>query len=337
MRTIRNFMTAYNIGKERISYKPEDMSKNEVEKIRAKMGAMYEGLTDESIKFKTYRIHKDLIQMTELALQTATFFVIDDATKYLLIDTEVPKDINILKLARLPYKSVYLDVEFSRDDFDLAEGDRRIIGILMTESFESVTIVDKEKKDIKSEYNHFLYLIVGFESIVDDALIKSIEKIKIPIILCNDSVMYYVDEHVVEFLRKFVINTLLLINQPEVEFVDASARKGNLKAKDKKRAIDIPAHKFIKLTGRLKVYASRPRESGEGEGYGYRFKVRGFWRHYKSERYKNVKGMVKWIEGFEKGEGILVKKEYLISKKEEGVLNFDDIKASTKPLRQIER
>lgn len=337
MKTIRNFIRLMENMDDNIVKTPKDISQNAIDVARKEKPEIYGGLDDDDIRMKLYRADKDLLYMTKLNIEASKKFVLDNNTKYLILDTELPVKPEILALARLPFKAIYLDVEFQKDEIGLDENDTGSFGMLLTESFDAVPNIDKETKEVKIDYNHYLYVVMGINGRRDNRVGSGLERYKIPISLSDDSIILYTNNTVQDNIRKFIINLLLLINQPEIEFVEAERRRGNPKARDKRRAIDIPEHTFIKLTGRLKVYAEKARERENDASYGYRFKVRGHWRHYKSDRYKSLKGTVKWIEGFEKGTGILIEKEYMIRKEEDDTITYDDIKPLKKPLSKTRR
>jgi len=45
-------------------------------------------------------------------------------------------------------------------------------------------------------------------------------------------------------------------------------------------------------------------------GIGHKFLVRGHWRHFRSDKWKNKKGMATWIRPTLKGRGIFIEKKY---------------------------
>lgn len=108
-----------------------------------------------------------------------------------------------------------------------------------------------------------------------------------------------------DYLRKFVMNFLDFLNDPDVETVkvlrsDKSLRKA---IKHHKKDAIIKESNVIRLYGKLKHYVDALQTHVETHyHYGIRFWVRGHWKHLTAKRYHKHKC---WCPPFIKGEGPL--------------------------------
>lgn len=93
--------------------------------------------------------------------------------------------------------------------------------------------------------------------------------------------------------------------------VESSAERIQKRLKRGKTPNPVQVH--IRITGKLKEYFDSI-QGGLQKHFGFRFWVRGHWRHFKSQKYKLKLGQKEWIKPFIKGKGILIKKEYDITK-----------------------
>jgi hypothetical protein len=101
-------------------------------------------------------------------------------------------------------------------------------------------------------------------------------------------------------VAQFAYNLVSMINNQshEIEYVEIPA--GNNEKRMKRGKAPQKDITFLRLSGALKVYA---RYYSENRGnIGVRYLVRGHWREFKSERYKQAKGKKKWIYPFYKGD-----------------------------------
>ena len=132
----------------------------------------------------------------------------------------------------------------------------------------------------------------------------------------------------VEEIFRFVMNTILYINSKDVDRLDMlpkeylaeiekMERLGGGKTKKGQRCLErakkhTSLHKVV-LGSRIDV--EEPLEEGRSWRINSRFRVRGFWRTYESERYKEgVRGTTVWIAPFWKGPEMadLVKRQYSV-------------------------
>lgn len=123
-------------------------------------------------------------------------------------------------------------------------------------------------------------------------------------------------DKVVSESKKIVLNFLNILNNPEVEVVEKSNRfiRQN---KRRKGLLGKPDEISINLTGKLKKYVNEVSQDNEKKWeLGHRFWVRGHWKHFRSNRYKNMQGKKRWVLPFIKGKGEMVSKNYLVGEKE---------------------
>ena len=116
----------------------------------------------------------------------------------------------------------------------------------------------------------------------------------------------------------FIIGLLLFIQLPDVELVNAG-HKGSAKSIKKREARrereglpPLPERRVIQLSGEVKRYVNL---IASGEGSGKRFHhVRGHFRTYRHERYKEKKGTVGWVPTHTRGWGTDIAQEYEVMK-----------------------
>lgn len=117
-------------------------------------------------------------------------------------------------------------------------------------------------------------------------------------------------------LRCFVANIIDFVEHQKHEYVQVETHYSS--EQDQKR-IDkskSPIHSqvYIKLNQIIKTYATT---LGNQIHYNHKFVVRGHWRHFNSDRYRESKGKSTWIKPFIKGQGILVNKEVTVQQSKE--------------------
>lgn len=113
----------------------------------------------------------------------------------------------------------------------------------------------------------------------------------------------------VRMLTRVMMNFVYILDQPEVKVIPFEPSE-----KSKRRAIargfhPRPPGSRVKVRGELRVYLDRVRKGTRGP-YTHAFWVRGHWRHYTAERYREARGTRRWVPPYVKGEGILVPKAY---------------------------
>jgi hypothetical protein len=307
--------------------------------IRQRMPALKkfyaeDGITDEDIIVAT-EIRKNASHSREvdLFLQTAHVFELDDKHKFLLMLTKNPKmeEKELWLQVRLPFPEIFIDVNFDSEDMGLSNVSK-ISGILIRELKSIAIKTDAEKKDIS---NTHIYGLVAFTTGFNSEGKVFVDKMNFPMVA--DDVVSLDDDNTKEhdFIKKFIVNFILFLKDREVIYVESHRDKKNQERRIKVGKMALPSSKIIKLTGELKRYVDSLQENDFRGKLSYQFWVSGFWRTYKSERYKNMRDKVVFVEPFKKGKGILVKHTYrILPKDEEDTLNYDDIKPAKEMMRK---
>lgn len=107
---------------------------------------------------------------------------------------------------------------------------------------------------------------------------------------------------------RFVGNFLNLLNSDEVETI--LIEKENLKRISRGKN-PISKIVFVRLKDKIKKYLNKLKSENSFE-YNHSFWVRGHWRTFRNEKFKQNVGKIIWILPFIKGDGILVKKDYVV-------------------------
>lgn len=117
-----------------------------------------------------------------------------------------------------------------------------------------------------------------------------------------------------DYVRQLAVNIIDMVEGGDEDLNITTVeitRKQNLK-RIKRGKIQLPTKIFIKPTGTFQKYILDFNEEIERGDIKHRFLVRGFWRHYRDEKYKEKQGTKQWIKPFWKGKGITVAKDYKI-------------------------
>lgn len=122
------------------------------------------------------------------------------------------------------------------------------------------------------------------------------------------------DKRAKDFVHRFVLNFLNFMHNPEIEYVEHVRSKKNMERRKKAGKPALPSTNKIRVTGTLKRYIDALNYGGHlSSRYGYRFWVRGHFRNYSANRYKDMKGKKQWILPYIKGQGILIEKNYKVT------------------------
>ena len=132
-----------------------------------------------------------------------------------------------------------------------------------------------------------------------------------------------------EYLRNIICNVVDMVegNTDDLSVVTIETTKEQNLKRIKRKQVPIPTRVVIRAKGEFKKYVEKfnsdysenedgkdEKDGKEGRKLGYKFLVRGHFRHFRNEKFINVKNTKKWIKPFWKGEGIVVAKEYDIKK-----------------------
>ena len=112
-------------------------------------------------------------------------------------------------------------------------------------------------------------------------------------------------------IKSFMMNFILFLNEPDVYLVDVQRTEEHNQKRIKRGKIPIPPYSLVKVTGELKIYMDKLRSENAFK-YSHKFWVRGHWRRFRSQKYKEKKGTKTWIKPYRKGQGILVHKDYVV-------------------------
>lgn len=321
-----------------------------LENIKEKLQVYAQAGYDTSEKREQYRQLRNRMTKAyvDTGLKTAKFFEIDKVEKRLMLLTDSPKNPKLLNLVKLPYPVVFLDVDIDMSEVSetLANwGFDKIIGILImritsTDNPMVKSWVEYSTKDLGGD--KYLYCAFAYKSSKTDTM--GVYDLMIPIThtdTTKDIVYDKPAQALVNFFRNFVINFSLFITHPEVEVVEFERTRDSNARRVNNGKMALPSSNRIRLTGKIKRYAYHYRNS-LGDGFDFRFWVRGFWRFYRSEKFKNMKGKALWIEPFLKGTGELRDSVYSVESNSEDkqeykdkFLFLDDIKPLDNPLNTL--
>lgn len=112
----------------------------------------------------------------------------------------------------------------------------------------------------------------------------------------------------------FVCNFLDFLHDPEIELITVERTKEQNDKRIKKNKDILPTEIFIRLDGTLKIYLDKLESQLSEEHFNHKFWVRGHWRTLRDEKYKKNIGIKIWIRPYIKGQGILIQKEYILTK-----------------------
>lgn len=311
------------------------LSEEQVARLRNLKPEFYGQRSDDEIRHMESRKDRGVVRDIEYGLEVAKFFELDDKTKKLLLLTNAPTSKETLKLVRLPFKAIYLDLSILREEANLGKtynfansdysntiheaGVDKILGFLFTEKHEVSPSFDANNntKKIGSTFLHSFEVFGLYEATKDGKVQYYIERTHITIDSSHEVKVMYTDKKMEKFIRSFLINFCLFINNPEVETIEIRRSRKNQERRAKQGKVVMPSSNVIKLTGSLKEYWGELEASGSFN-YSHKFWVRGHWRRYKDEkRFKHMKGKAIWIAPFVKGKGVMIDKKYKIQKVEE--------------------
>jgi hypothetical protein len=116
------------------------------------------------------------------------------------------------------------------------------------------------------------------------------------------------------YIRVLICNIIDMVegNDEDIEVVTIETTKDQNLKRFKKGKIAIPTKVYIRSKGKFKKYVSEfHREISKPS---HSFPVRGHWRNFRDERFINVYGTKIWIKPFIKGQGIMLTKDYKLTK-----------------------
>lgn len=116
---------------------------------------------------------------------------------------------------------------------------------------------------------------------------------------------------------RVVVNSLDLINYncSDIEKIEITYTKEHNEKRERRGKTPKPNRVIIRPTKQFREIVE-DFNSGFRQKYSHKFMVRGHYRKYISLRYRNLKGKVKWIYPYWKGQGIKIRRDYSIKNKE---------------------
>lgn len=275
--------------------------------------------TDEGV---TGNLFEETIQSH---IEDSHLFEIANGVRLLLSKTKPP---NINDIFKLPFKTIFLDVDFKRDEmlkFGVDIGYKEIIGLMVTDGkmiMEHnpdgcvVCRTTGEYDDAKEVGRALRMTFIGvnddgstqFDVFNGNINVKNEYadwKIKKAIPgMCNRDAR--------RFIHTFTINFLNFIYSPEVAYVEKQADVEKNKKRIHEGKAPVPPRNFITLTGQVKKYAQDINDNPEKWQYSHRFYVMGHWRTLQAPRYGKNIGKRIWVDDFIKGDGVLIEKKYVL-------------------------
>lgn len=122
-------------------------------------------------------------------------------------------------------------------------------------------------------------------------------------------------ERLNEFLRTIICNVVDMVEGNDEDLnvtIIETSKEQNIK-RMKRGQIPTPTKVYIKAKGEFKKYVSNFKRDSEKK-LSHKFLVRGHYRHFRDDKFKNMKGKKTWIKPYYKGEGIMIAKEYIIKR-----------------------
>jgi len=301
------------------SPKYEKMIRDNIETIKKRPS--YQDLSSDDMVVQVYWKNARVnVREVDLFLDESTVYEIDEKNKHLLMLTKNPRldDKSLWNMVRLPFRSIFIDVEFTSEEHG-GDGDV-VTGILLREMKSVRPSINKEKKEILGFNTYGLWCYICG---IDKNGTPFCDKLIFPIDSEDDFRIEYQDKPLSKFIRSFVVNFILFLKDREVTYIER--KRSYSKRREKEGKIQLPSSRVITLTGEIKRYVNSLSDGIFRGSLSYKFWVSGHWRTYRDDRYKEVKGHVKWIEPFQKGKGVEVKHTYRINQTDDKNLYFEDI------------
>jgi hypothetical protein len=289
------------------------------------------GITDpEKIKQLEIKKRKEMEDRIELGLGLvgeygSVYEIKDDVMRYISVNHLPPSD--IMKRLQLPFKSIFIETEITKDDADI--GVDKISGILITET----SLMSKVEDYVYMKYRtHGMIFIVHY--FCEDGMKVWIDEFKITLedVKKEGIDIYYSDKKTSKFLRTFIPNFILFKNDPEVEEVWHERSEKNVKRRMQKGLSPLPSSRHIRVIGKLKVYMDRMSSGLQKGKWNHRAYIGGFYRTLRSDFFTHKKGQVIRVEPHIRGSGILLKRGYELSfeknddRKDRDTLDYKEIK-----------
>jgi len=233
------------------------------------------------------------------------FKVNTDLSKlFLLTDNDLPRHTEI------PFKSMYIEamIPIMTDSYETIQ---KYYGILLYNDRKIDNDYVIKKTNIQSEYvegGTITAQCMGVpeggtfsDTFITTFVFDSDENTQPTVKLMDNPV----DE--IKQLKSYVANLLDYINNPEVVIVNKKRSTKKYLGKRQPKTVDV-----VRLTGKLQRYIYELKR-GKRFHFNHSFWVRGHWRRFESEFYKEKRGTSMWIKPHIRGSGVLMNNKYIVT------------------------
>lgn len=272
------------------------------------------GITDdEKIKQLEHKKSSETNDRLELGISLveqygSVYEIEEDVMRYISMNKIPPKD--IVKKLKLPFNTIFIETEFSKEDFPELNVNK-IGGMLITETSVLSRVESELKQDTLDYKNLGRAFVVHY--FCEENQRYWIDEFKINIDELKELKIHYDSPGTAKFIKRFLMNFILFINDPEVELVYHKRDKKNVERRLRQGKPVLPDSRKVKIIGRLKKYVDGVRSHLQGNKFSFRFWVSGHYRTLTSERYVHMKDKIIRVEPYLKGQGILLKRTYDLS------------------------
>ena len=272
----------------------------------------YPHLSTSDVLKKNVKAENKIIFMYTSLIETKIFHC-DGEMQYCFKKTN-----NSLHTRPLPFANVFLECNFNiGKDMDVI-GINILFGVTNPYFFVYIK-------------NHFnLFLQEQFDLFVDDEYVIENE-LNRPFDSTPDFMPTWT-QHNVKQIRQFICNFLDFLEHPDVELEEVARSERQNKKRIANGVTPIPTQVYVRATGKLKKYFDNIKNNTH-KGFSHSFDVRGHYMHFwdkehfckiyklkpdqlKEKGYQvDNNGLVsKWVMPYVKGQGIYVKKDYVVAK-----------------------
>lgn len=272
---------------------------------------MIDFITKDVIEKDLTTIPEEWDEVVVSNYKLAHLFEVDPTTQKLLVLTNTPK---CKASDKMPFYRMFLDINFKADELlELGVNvDWDINGVLVVDQF--VFKDERYKKQQLGPHDADAEMIMFYTMLTKGYRVK-FDLFVVPVTQMDWVKPFKARRKEHRFILDFFRNMLHLINDPQIKTVKIDRDEERNRKRDKKGKLPIPERNIIKITGVLKEYIDKLASDSKLWHYGYSFWVRGHFKHWRSDRYKKMRGKRTWIPPFIKGKGILIKKDYNVEMK----------------------
>jgi hypothetical protein len=181
----------------------------------------------------------------------------------------------------------------------------------------------KNDKSIITKKEDILMMAVGYDMDESTEYMVFTELVDKPLKSVNQYGVLYKDKSDIKIvdklsnhLRNVACNLIDLVMgnaDTDVNIIEIETTKEQNLKRVKRGQIQIPTKVFIKPKDHFLKYLTEFNTEHDKSHLTHKFLVRGFWRHFRSERYTKMRGKSVYTYPFYKGGGILIAKDYKIT------------------------